>query len=390
VNPSLEAEISADQRILVEVLTEFVNHKIRPIVEELDAEERFPVEIYEELGAMGMMGINVPVEDGGAGGSALDYALVMEILSAGYASVADQVGLVELIGSLISKFGTEEQKKKYLPGIFAGTMRCAYGLTEPNAGSDLGGLKTHAEKQADGSWVLNGEKIYIHNAPVADFAMILAITDKTKGKRGGMSMFLVDIELPGVSRAYKEKKMGQKASPVGGFIFENVKLSANSILGGEGNGFGNVLEGLEKGRLGIASLANGISRAALDTATEHARSREQFGAPIASFQAIAFTLAEMATDYAASSSLIHAAARKLDAKQDANAACSMAKLFASEAAIRNANRAVQVLGGGGYIRGVEAERLYRDVRITTIYEGTSEVQKLVISRAVLEQGVRKR
>jgi alkylation response protein AidB-like acyl-CoA dehydrogenase len=390
VNPSLEAEISADQRTLVEVLTEFVNNKSRPIVEELDAEERFPVEIYEELGAMGMMGINVPVEDGGAGGSALDYALVMEILSAGYASVADQVGLVELIGSLISKFGTEEQKKKYLPGIFAGTMRCAYGLTEPNAGSDLGGLKTHAEKQADGSWVLNGEKIYIHNAPVADFAMILAITDKTKGKRGGMSMFLVDIEQPGVSRAYKEKKMGQKASPVGGFIFENVKLSANSILGGEGNGFGNVLEGLEKGRLGIASLANGISRAALDTATEHARSREQFGAPIASFQAIAFTLAEMATDYAASSSLIHAAARKLDANQDANAACSMAKLFASEAAIRNANRAVQVLGGGGYIRGVEAERLYRDVRITTIYEGTSEVQKLVISRAVLEQGVRKR
>ena len=390
MNPSLEAEISSDQRALVEVLTEFVKNKIRPIVEELDSEERFPVEIYEELGSMGMMGINIPVEDGGAGGSALDYALVMEILSAGYASVADQVGLVELIGSLISKFGTDEQKKEYLPGIFAGTMRCSYGLTEPNAGSDLGGLKTHAEKQGDGSWVLNGEKIYIHNAPVADFAMVLAVTDKTKGKRGGMSMFLVDIDQPGVSRAYKEKKMGQKASPVGGFIFENVKLSADSILGGEGNGFGNVLEGLEKGRLGIAALANGISRAALDTATDHARTREQFGAPIASFQAIAFTLAEMATDYAASTSLIHSAARKLDAGQDANAACSIAKLFASEAAIRNASRAVQVLGGGGYIRGVEAERLYRDVRITTIYEGTSEVQKLVISRAVLEQGVRKR
>ncbi len=390
MNPSIEAEISEDQRALVEVLTSFVENKIRPIVEELDAEERFPAEIYEELGAMGMLGINIPSEDGGAGGSALDYALVMEILSAGYASIADQVGLVELVGSLISKFGTEEQKKKYLPGIFAGTSRCSYGLTEPNAGSDLGGLKTHAEKQGDGSWVLNGEKIYIHNAPVADFAMVLAITDKTKGKRGGMSMFLVDIDQPGVSRAYKEKKMGQKASPVGGFIFENVKLSANSILGDEGNGFGNVLQGLEKGRLGIAALANGISRAALDTATDHARSREQFGAPIASYQAIAFTLAEMATDYAASTNLIHSAARKLDANQDANAACSMAKLFASEVANRNASRAVQVLGGGGYIRGVEAERLYRDARITTIYEGTSEVQKLVISRAVLDQGVRKR
>lgn len=390
MNPALEAEISNDQKALVEVLQSFVRDRIRPIVEELDAEERFPAEIYEELGSMGMLGVNIPVEDGGAGGSALDYALVMEILSSGYASIADQVGLVELIGSLISKFGTPEQKKKYLPGIFAGTMRCAYGLTEPGAGSDLGGLKSFAEKQSDGSWVLNGEKIYIHNAPVADFAMVLAVTDKTKGKRGGMSMFLVDIDTPGVSRAYKEKKMGQKASPVGGFIFENVKLSADSILGSEGNGFGNVLQGLEKGRLGIAALANGISRAALETATDHAQAREQFGSPIASFQAIAFSLAEMATDYAAATQLIHAAARRLDNNTDSGAACSMAKLFASESAIRNTNRAVQILGGGGYIRGVEAERLYRDVRITAIYEGTSEVQKLVISRAVLDESSRKR
>jgi alkylation response protein AidB-like acyl-CoA dehydrogenase len=184
--------------------------------------------------------------------------------------------------------------------------------------------------------------------------------------------------------------MGQKASPVGGFIFENVQLAADSILGEEGNGFGNVLQGLEKGRLGIAALANGISRAALETATEHAQTREQFGTAISSFQAIAFTLAEMAVDYSAATNLIHAAARKLDSQKDSNAACSMAKLFASEAAIRNANRAVQVLGGGGYIRGVEAERLYRDVRITTIYEGTSEVQKLVISRAILDSDPRKR
>jgi len=390
MNSSLEAEINDDQKALVEVLQAFVKDRIKPIVEELDAEERFPAEIYEELGAMGMLGINIPTSDGGAGGSALDYALVMEILSSGYASIADQVGLVELIGSLISKFGTPDQKSKYLPGIFSGKLRCAYGLTEPGAGSDLGGLKTYAEKQDDGSWILNGEKIYIHNAPVADFAMVLAITDKNKGKRGGMSMFLVDINTPGVSRAYKEKKMGQKASPVGGFIFNNVKLAANTILGDEGNGFGNVLQGLEKGRLGIAALANGISRAALETATEHSKVREQFGAPIATFQAIAFSLAEMATDYAAATQLIHAAARRLDNGNDAGAACSMAKLFASESAIRNANRAVQILGGGGFIRGVEAERLYRDVRITAIYEGTSEVQKLVISRAVLDDAARKR
>lgn len=384
MNSVISPMLTEDQQQLAAVLRDFTRNRIRPIVEELDATERFPEELYSELGSMGMLGINIPSEDGGAGGTAADYAVVMEELSAGYASVADQVGLVELVGSLISKFGTSEQKQKYLPGLFAGTLRCSYGLTEANAGSDLGGLKTNAVKQADGSWILNGEKIYIHNAPVADFAMVLAVTDKEKRKRGGMSMFLVDIATPGVQRAYKEKKMGQKASPVGGFIFENVQLPATAILGGEGNGFSAVLEGLEKGRLGIAALANGISRAALDTATEHAKAREQFGQPIATFQAVAFMLAEMATEYAASTTLIQQAANKLDAGQDAGAACSMAKLYASETAIRNSNRAVQVLGGGGYIRGVEAERLYRDARITAIYEGTSEVQKLVISRAVLQ------
>lgn len=384
MNSDIAPMLTEDQQQLAAVLRDFTRNRIRPIVEELDATERFPEELYSELGSMGMLGINIPSEDGGAGGTAADYAVVMEELAAGYASVADQVGLVELVGSLISKFGTPEQKQKYLPGLFAGTLRCSYGLTEANAGSDLGGLKTNAVKQADGSWILNGEKIYIHNAPVADFAMVLAVTDKEKRKRGGMSMFLVDIDTPGVQRAYKEKKMGQKASPVGGFIFENVQLPATAILGGEGNGFSAVLEGLEKGRLGIAALANGIARAALDTATEHAKAREQFGQPIATFQAVAFMLAEMATEYAASTTLIQQAANKLDAGRDAGAACSMAKLYASETAIRNSNRAVQVLGGGGYIRGVEAERLYRDARITAIYEGTSEVQKLVISRAVLQ------
>ncbi|NJC73433.1 acyl-CoA dehydrogenase [Planosporangium thailandense] len=368
---------------LRDMVRDFVANEIRPVVEELDATERFPAEIYEAMGKLGLLGIAIPEEDGGAGGTVRDYVTVMEELSYGYASIADQCGLVELVGSLLSIFGTPEQKQRYLPGLFAGTTRCAYALTEPGAGSDLGGIKTRAVRTADG-WRLTGEKVFIHNAPVADFAMVLAVTDPDKRKRGGMSMFLVDTDLPGVERAYREKKMGQKASPVGGLIFNDVELPADALLGAEGAGFGAVLKVLEKGRLGIGSLANGISRAALDTAREHATTRHQFGKPIAENQAIAFMLADMAIDHQAARLLLEHGADLLDRGAEAGSACSMAKVFASEAAVRNSSRAVQILGGGGYIRGVEAERLYRDARITMIYEGTSEVQRLIISRALLK------
>lgn len=372
---------SSESQLLIDTVRQFADEKVRPITEELDETERFPEEIYAELGEMGLLGITVPEEDYGAGGTTMDYLNVMEELSRGYASVADQVGVIELVGNLISHFGTQEQKDRYLPGLFAAKIRCSYGLTEPTAGSDLGGLKSTARK--DGSdYILNGEKIYIHNAPVADVAMVLARTNPDKGKRG-MSMFLVDIATPGVERAYKEHKMGQRASPVGGFVFTDVRLPASAMLGEEGTGFSAVLSGLEKGRLGIGALASGISRAALDTAVEYSQQRQQFGSRIADFQAVAFTLADMKVDYDAGRGLLERAALLLDAKKDANAACSEAKLFASEAAIRNTNRAVQVLGGGGYIRGVEAERLYRDARITAIYEGTSEVQRLVIARSLV-------
>jgi alkylation response protein AidB-like acyl-CoA dehydrogenase len=374
---------NADRALLVDTVRSFVANEIKPKVVDLDATERFPEEIYRQLGALGLFGVTLPVDHYGAGGSVRDYIAVMEELAYGYASIADQAGLVELLGSLISKFGSAEQRDRYLPGLLAGTTYGAYALTEPNAGSDLGGVATTAVR-VDGGWRLTGEKIYIHNAPVAHFALVLAVTDRSKRKRGGMSMFLVDIDdTPGATRAYHEHKMGQRASQVGGFVFEDAFVPDGAVLGAEGTGFGAVLQVLEKGRLGIGALANGISRAALDTATEHARNRQQFGQRIADFQAIAFTLADMATDYEAARQLLDHGARLLDEGRDANAACSMAKLFASEASIRNTSRAVQVLGGSGYIRGVEAERLYRDARITTIYEGTSEVQRIIVSRAVI-------
>ena len=377
-----DLDTTDDRSALVAMVRDFVRNEITPIVEELDATERFPSEVYEHMGKLGLLGITVPESDGGVGGSAADYVAVMEELSYGYASVADQCGLVELVSSLISAYGTAEQKARYLPGLIAGTLRPSYALTEAQAGSDLGGLKTNARRDGDG-WVLNGEKIYIHNAPVADVAMVLAVTDPSKRKRGGMSMFLVPTDTPGVEKAYREKKMGQKASPVGGFIFTDVQLPADALLGDEGAGFSAVLHVLEKGRLGIGALANGITRAALDTAREHAQSREQFGQPIAGFQAVAFQLADMATDHRAARLLLDDGAARIDRGEPAGAASSMAKLFASESAVRNTGRAVQILGGGGYIRGVPAERLYRDARITTIYEGTSEVQRLIISRDVL-------
>lgn len=377
-----QASLQSDQSELTTMVREFANKEIRPIAEELDETERFPSGLYEHMGQLGLLGITIPEQQGGSGGTVVDYVGVMEELAYGYASVADQCGLVELVGSLLAAFGTEEQQARYLPGLLAGTQRCSYALTETDAGSDLGGLKTNAHR--DGAdWILNGEKVFIHNAPVADFAMVLAVTDANKGKRGGISMFLVDTDQPGVQRAYKEKKMGQRASPVGGFIFSDVRLPAEALLGEEGAGFSAVLRVLEKGRLGIGALANGISRAAIDTAGEHATSREQFGQVIGKFQAVGFSLADMLTEYEAARLLLSNGAQLLDTGADAGPSSSMAKLFASEAAVRNTSRAVQVLGGGGFIRGVEAERLYRDARITTIYEGTSEVQRLIISRSLL-------
>jgi len=371
-----------DRDALIGMVRSFVAREITPIVEDLDATGRFPADVYEQMGQLGLFGISIPDEAGGTGGTVSDYAAVMEELAYGYASVADQCGLVELVTSLLAAYGTSAQKAQYMPGLVSGALRPSYALTEPNAGSDLGGVKTRAKKEGEG-WVLNGEKIYIHNAPVADVAMVLAVTDPDRGKRGGMSMFLVDTGTPGVQKAYKEQKMGQKASPVGGFIFSDVHLPSTALLGEEGAGFGAVLHVLEKGRLGIGSLANGITRAALDTALDHARNRHQFGKPLSEFQSVAFELANMATDYQAARLLLDRGAALIDAGEDANAASSMAKLFASESAVRNTNRAVQILGGGGYIRGVPAERLYRDARITTIYEGTSEVQRMIISRDLI-------
>ncbi len=379
---SLEEAVFGPPSDVSEAVKRFADERIRPVTAELDATGGFPSEIYHELAQMGIFGMTVPTEAGGGGGSFRDFADAVEMLSYGYASVADQAGLVEIVGHLLARHGTDAQHTQRLEPLLRAEQHCAYAITEPEAGSDVGSIRTRATRTADG-WTLRGEKIYIHNAPVADFALVLAVTDPSAGKRG-MSVFVVPMDASGVSITNKSEKMGQRASPLAGIHFDDVVLAEDALLGEEGRGFHYVMWALDIGRVGIASLSLGISRAALIAACEQARTREQFGRPIGANQGVAFPIADMATEYRAAQMLVHDAADRLDRGERSTIASSMAKLYASEACVRHASAAVQVFGGSGYIRGYEVERLLRDARITLIYEGTSEIQRMVISRDLLQ------
>jgi alkylation response protein AidB-like acyl-CoA dehydrogenase len=363
---------------LREAARRFAEAEIAPHATDWDEAEAVPRGLYRALAAAGLFGITVPEGFGGVGADALSYALVMEELARGYASVADQVGLVELLGTLLTAHGTGAQRARYLAPLLRAEFRCAYALTEDGAGSDLAGLRTAARRDGAG-WVLDGAKLWIHNAPVADFAAVLARTDPAAGHRG-MSIFLVDLDAPGVARDRKERKMGQRGSPVGGLRFEGVRLGPEALLGPEGRGFHIMMSVLDKGRVGIGALAVGLLQRALEESIAHAKSRVQFGRAIAEFQAVQWMVADMAKDTQAARLLVHHAARLLDAGSDATLAASMAKCFASDAAVARIADAVQIHGGSGYIRGVTVERLYRDAKITQIYEGTNQIQRMIMAR----------
>ncbi len=364
-----------------ETVRRFADERIRPCAGELDESERFPEELYREMAALGLFGITIPEALGGAGMDVASYATVMEELSRGYASVADQCGLVELVATLLAEHASPSQQALYLKPLLQAKRRCAYALTEPEAGSDLAALKTTATKSA-GGWVLDGEKIWIHNAPVCDFAVVLARTDREAGHRG-MSIFLVERHLAGVSAGKKEHKMGQRASQVGALSLTGVKLPAEALLGPEGRGFHMMMSLLDKGRVGIAALAVGILQAALEASVQYARLRRQFGKAIAEFQAVQWMIADMAKDTHAARLMVQAAAAKLDSGERATLEAAMAKCFASDAAVAHTANAVQVHGGSGYIRGFEVERLFRDAKITQIYEGTNQIQRMIIARQLL-------
>jgi hypothetical protein len=359
----------------------FADERIRPVANELDESERFPAELYAEMAGLGFFGIAIPEALGGAGGDALAYSVAMEELARGYASVADQCGLVELVGTLLAAYGTPEQHERYLRPLLKTERRCAYALTEAEAGSDLSNLRSTATRTADG-WSLTGSKLWIHNAPVCDFACVLARTDPAAGHRG-MSIFLVDRDSPGFEVGRKEHKMGQRASQVGALDFQEVKLTAGALLGPEGRGFHLMMSVLDKGRIGIGALAVGIVQAALEASIDYAKVRRQFDKPIAEFQAVQWMIADMAKDAHAARLMVHAAAVKLDSGERATIEASMAKCFAADAAVAHTANAVQIHGGSGYIRGFEVERLYRDAKITQIYEGTNQIQRMIIARQLL-------
>lgn len=368
-------------RLMRETARAFADREIRPLAAELDESEDFPAALYGEMAGLGMFGITVPEALGGAGADAVSYALVMEELSRGYASVADQCGLVELVGTLLAEHGTPAQRERYLTPLLRAKRRCAYGITEAEAGSDVSGIKTTAVATAEG-WRLTGGKLWIHNAPIADFAVVLARTAPDLGKRG-MSIFLVDRDQPGYRVGRREHKMGQRASQVGALHFEDIALRRDTLLGPLNRGFHMMMSVLDKGRIGIAALAVGILQAGLDASVDYAKQRRQFGQAIAEFQAVQWMLADMAKDTHAARLMVLDAAERLDRGERATTQCSMAKCFAADAAVLHAANAVQIHGGMGYIRGMEVERLYRDAKITQIYEGTNQIQRMIIARQLL-------
>jgi alkylation response protein AidB-like acyl-CoA dehydrogenase len=367
-----------------DVTRRFADEVVRPAAEALDRDERFPAEIYRQMGELGLFGITVPDALGGSGMDVQAYAIVMEELSRGYASVADQCGLVELAGTLLTAHGSAAQQQRYLQAIMRADKRAAYCITEAEAGTDVSGIKTTAER-TDNGWRLTGSKLWIHNAPVADYGFVLARTDKAAGKRG-MSIFIVDLGLAGVSRGPKEHKMGQRASQVGALHFDDVELTGEALLGQENRGFHIMMSVLDKGRVGIASLAVGIAQAGLEAALDYAKTRKQFGKPIVDNQGLQWMLADMAKDIQAARLLVRDAAARLDHNEPATAACSMAKCFAADIAVQHTANAVQIFGGSGYIHGFEVERLYRDAKITQIYEGTNQIQRSIIARELIANG----
>ena len=373
--------LSEQHRLVRDAAARFADEVVAPQVARLDAEEAFPEEIYGRMAGDGFLGIAVSPDHGGAGGDILSYALVMEELGRGYSAVADLCGLVELVAGLLERLGRDDQKARYLLPLLRGERKCAFAITEPEAGSDVARLKTRA-RRTQGGWRLTGSKLWINNGPVCDFAVVLARTDGRSGTKG-LSTFVVEREWPGFSNGPKEHKMGQRASQVSALFFDDVELPADALLGEEGAGFGQMMQALDKGRVGIAALATGICQAALDASVAHAKARVQFDRPIADFQAVQWMLADMAKDVHASRLMAHQAARILDRGERATGEAAMAKCFASDAAVQHTANAVQIHGGSGYIRGFEVERLYRDAKITQIYEGTNQIQRMLIARGLL-------
>ncbi len=375
-------ELTEDQLAVQEVARGFAEKKLIPRAEEFDSESKMDMALLKEMGDLGLMGITLPEEYGGGGMDTMSYVIASEELARGCASHAAVIGLHNsLYGYPLVEFGTEEQKKKYLPGICSGEQVGAFALTEPGAGSDAASITTTYIKK-DGGYVLNGTKIFITMGAVADSVIVFATAKKGSGPKG-ISAFIVDKGTAGFEIGTIEKKMGLKASPTTELIFSDCFIPEDSLLGQEGKGFRVAMSTLDGGRVSCGAMAVGIAQAAFEVALKYSKEREQFGKPISAFQAIQFHLAEMSVMIENARLLAYKAAWLKDQGKPYSLEAAQAKLYASEISTQVTHKAIQVLGGYGYIREYQVERMYRDARVTELFEGTSEIQKLVIARHLL-------
>ena len=372
-----------DHEDLRALAADFAEKTLAPLSEEIDQTDKYPQEVADQMAELGFFGIKIPEEYGGLGMDMRSYICVMEeiakksAVSTLYISSANSLSTAPIILS-----GTEEQKQKYLPGVADGTSCIAFGLTEPGAGSDAGSLTTKAVEDGD-DYILNGTKTFITFGPKADYTIIYAKTEPDKGVKG-ISAFIVDMTLPGVSCGKPEHKMGQRGVPVSDIILEDVRVPKSCMLGEKNMGFINAMKTLNVGRVGVSAMSIGMAGEALRLAVEHTKQRVQFGKPLCKNQALAFMMADMQTKLEAARNMVYRAAWMMDNGQDATVAASMAKYYAAETSIEIVNKALQLFGGYGYSQEYAIERIYRDIRICSIYEGSSQVQQMVISGHLLK------
>ena len=379
------ASLSEDQAMIRDAARAFARERLAPNAAEWDRDARFPKEALAEMGELGFLGMLVPEEWDGAGADHVSYAMALMEVAAGDGSCSTIMSVHNSVGCMpVLKFGTAEQKERFLKPMARGDKLAAFCLTEPQAGSDAAALKTRAEK-AGNHYVLNGVKQFITSGRNGDVAIVFAVTDPARGKKG-ISAFIVPTDTPGYQVSGVEKKLGQKASDTCQIVFEDMKLTPDLLLGEEGQGYRIALSNLEGGRIGIAAQSVGMARAAYEAARDYARQRKAFGTAIIGHQAVAFRLADMATRlHAAELMVLHAAALR-DAGRPCLKEAAMAKLYASEMAERVCSDAIQIHGGYGYLADFPVERIYRDVRVCQIYEGTSDIQRLIIGRQIAGEG----
>lgn len=374
----MDFSLTKQEELFLLMIREFAENEVKPLAEEIDEEERFPMETVKKMGEIGLMGIPVPVEYGGQGGTNQMYSMAVEELSRACATTGVVLSAhTSLCVAPILENGTEEQKMKYLPKLCSGEWIGAFGLTEPNAGTDAAMQQTTAVDAGD-KWILNGSKIFITNAGYANVYIVMAMTDKSLGTKG-ISAFIVEKGMPGFSIGKKEKKLGIRGSATCELIFENCEVPKENLLGALGKGFSIAMKTLDGGRIGIAAQALGIAQGAMDETIKYTKERKQFGKAIAHFQNTQFQMANLETRVQAARLLVRSAAYKKDMKLPYSADAAMAKLFAAETAMEVTTKAVQFHGGYGYTREYSVERMMRDAKITEIYEGTSEVQRMVIA-----------